>query len=68
MFLNQLLTELDNPLHLNLSDNKFGDESLPAFVKYLFANEDCRLNFLSLDNNPFSPYGKRTLLKAYSLC
>ena len=62
-----MLTELDNPQYLDLNDNKFTDESMPAFVKYVFANEECRLNYFSLENNPFTSYGKRTLLKAYSL-
>lgn len=62
-----MFTELENPMHLDFTDNKFTDESLPAFVKYIFANEDCRLNFLSLENNLFTSYGKRTLVKAFSL-
>ena len=56
------------PLTLDLSHNKFTDESLYAFVKYVFANEDCRLKYFSLEGNAlFSNYAKRTLLKAYSL-
>ena len=67
-FLNQMLTELDHPSHLDLSSNKFTDESLRAFVKYIFANEECHLTFFSLEDNAlFSTYGKRTLLKCYSL-
>jgi hypothetical protein len=67
-FLNQLLTELDNPGHLDFSNNKFSDESLRPFVYYIFANEDCRITWFSLENNPlYSNPGKRTLLKAYSL-
>jgi|LauGreDrversion4_2_1035121.scaffolds.fasta_scaffold19953_4 hypothetical protein len=63
-----MLTELDKPVHLDLSMNKFTDESIYPFVKYLFANEDCQLNFFSLEHNSlFSNYGKRTLLKAYAL-
>ena len=63
-----MLTELDNPQVLDLTSNKFTDESLPAFVKFIFANEECRLHLFSLENNPFSSFGKRTLLKGYSLC
>lgn len=63
-----MLSELENPMHLDLSLNKFTDESLYPFVKYIFANEDCRLKYFSLDENHlFTSYGKRTLLKAYSL-
>ena len=68
LFLSQMLTELDNPVHLDLSVNKFTDESIYPFVKYIFANEECRLKYFSLEqNNLFSAYGKRTLLKGYSL-
>lgn len=68
LFLNQMLTELDNPVHLDLSMNKFTDESIYPFVKYIFANEECRMKYFSLEQNQlFSSYGKRTLLKAYSL-
>lgn len=31
-FLHSLLTELDNPQHLDLSANKFTDESLRPFI------------------------------------
>ncbi len=31
-FLHSLLTELDNPQHLDLSGNKFTDESLRPFI------------------------------------
>ncbi len=35
---------------------------------YVFANEDCRLTYFSLEGNMlFSNFAKRTLLKAYSL-
>ena len=68
MFLLHLLTELDNPQHLDLSNNKFGDQSVAAFAKYIFANEECRLLHVNLEDNAFSSFGKRTLLKAYSLC
>ena len=38
------------------------------FIYYIFANEDCRLTWFSLESNAlFSNPGKRTLLKAYSL-
>lgn len=67
-FLNQLLTELDNPGYLDFSNNKFSDESLRPFVYYIFANEDCRITWFSLEHNPlYSNPAKRTLLKAYSL-
>ena len=63
-----MLTELDHPSHLDLSSNKFTDESIYAFAKYIFANEDCRLTYFSLeDNTLLTNFGKRTLLKAYSL-
>ena len=63
-----MLTELDNPVHLDLSLNKFTDESIYPFVKYIFANEECRLKYFSLEQNQlFSAYGKRTLLKGYAL-
>ena len=67
-FLLSLLTELDNPQHLDLSSNKFTDESLRPFIQYVFANEDCRLTHFNLENNHmFSNQAKRTLLKAYSM-
>ena len=51
-----------------MSFNKFTDESLYAFIKYIFANEECHLMYFSLEENSlFSTFGKRTLLKAYSL-
>jgi hypothetical protein len=68
MFLNSLFSELDAPLHLDLSCNKFTDEGVYAFVKYVMANEECRLTFFSLEENPLlTNFGLRTLLKAYSL-
>ena len=68
IFFTHLLTELDNPQSLDLSDNQFTDESLAPIVKFIFANEECRLQFFNLENNQFSSFGKRTLLKGYSLC
>lgn len=62
-----MMTELDNPKHLDFSENKFSDESLPAIVKYIFANDECPLLHFNIENNMFTQYGKRTLLKAYSL-
>ncbi len=67
-FLLQFLTELDSPQYLDLSDNKLSDESLHPICKYIFANEDCKLLLFNLENNNFTSFGKRTLLKAYSLC
>lgn len=68
MFLNAFFTELDCPLHLDLSCNKFTDEAVYPFVKYIMANEECRLTFFSLEGNlMLSNFGKRTLLKAFSL-
>ena len=61
-----MFTELDNPLHLDLSYNKFSDESLQPFIQYIFANEGSHLNYLNLSNNLFSNYGKRTLLVGYA--
>ena len=62
------MTDLDNPQHLDLSSNRFTDESLRPIIKYIFANEDCRLMHFNLENNKLlSNQGKRTLLKAYSL-
>ena len=62
------MTELEQPQYLDLSDNKLSDESLLPICKYIFANEDCKLLLFNLENNSFTSYGKRTLLKAYSLC
>lgn len=49
-----MMTELDNPKHLDFSENKFSDESLPAIVKYIFANDECPLLHFNIENNMFS--------------
>jgi hypothetical protein len=55
------------PNSLNLSYNFLTDECLYPVIKYIFANYDCNLKFLNLLNNSISPFGLRTLLKAFAL-
>jgi len=66
-FLSKLFTELQRPRLLDLSYNSLTDECLYPVVKYVFANHECRLESLNLENNRFSPSASRTLLKAYSI-
>lgn len=66
-FLYKFFTELQRPRLLNLSYNSLTDDCLHPVVKYVFANYECRLEVLNLENNRFSPFGSRTLLKAYAI-
>lgn len=59
--------ELDNAVHLDLSNNLFTDDSVYNFIKYVFANDESKLLYFNLENNNFTSRGKRTMLKGYSM-
>lgn len=67
-FLLKFFSELNKPQVLDLSYNAISDECLHPLVKYIFANKGCQLQRLNLTYNRFTPYGSRTLLKAYAMC